>query len=66
MAAARMLELDADLKVRAESRYGWHAREGTVRLGRFVKSSDSDAVDSSLLWLATPFGVVEPGDPHFA
>ncbi len=63
MAASRMLELGA-LQVRADQ-VRLAAREGTVRLGRFVKSNESDAVDASLLWLATPFGVVEPGDPHF-
>ncbi|MGC9221532.1 MAG: glycoside hydrolase family 15 protein [Solirubrobacteraceae bacterium] len=39
--------------------------DSAARLGHFVKSSRSDAVDSSLLWLATPFGLVEPRDPFF-
>ena len=63
MSAARMLGMD-ELRQRADI-VQLAAREGTARLGRFVKSSDSDAVDSSLLWLATPFGLVEPSDPHF-
>jgi GH15 family glucan-1,4-alpha-glucosidase len=62
-AAARMLEMQ-DLAARADA-VRLAAREGTARLGRFVKSTGSDAVDSSLLWLATPFGLVEPDDPHF-
>lgn len=33
-----------------------------VEQGRFVKSIGNPAVDASLLWLALPFGVVEPGD----
>lgn len=62
-AAARMLGME-DLAARADT-VRLAAREGTTRLGRFVKSTDSDAVDSSLLWLATPFGLAEPNDPHF-
>jgi GH15 family glucan-1,4-alpha-glucosidase len=63
-AAARMLGNDA-LSTRADD-VRLVAREGASRLGRFVKSTQSDAVDSSLLWLATPFGLVEPDDPHFS
>lgn len=37
-----------------------------LRLGRYVKSSESDDVDASILWLATPFRVVEPSDRYFA
>lgn len=61
--AARMLGMQ-ELARRADT-VRLAAREGTARLGRFVKSSGSDAVDASLLWLATPFGLVEPDDPHF-
>jgi GH15 family glucan-1,4-alpha-glucosidase len=61
--AGRMLGM-GDLAARADA-VRLAAREGTTRLGRFVKSTDSDAVDSSLLWLATPFGLSEPSDPHF-
>jgi GH15 family glucan-1,4-alpha-glucosidase len=62
-AAARMLGMD-ELIGRADG-VQLAAREGTARLGRFVKSTASDAVDASLLWLATPFALVEVGDPHF-
>ena len=41
-------------------------RDTAVRLGRYVKSSVSDEVDSSLLWLSVPFGVVDPLDPLLA
>lgn len=63
ISAARMFGTDALLERADTVRLA--AREGTARLGRFVKSTESDAVDSSLLWLATPFGVVESDDPHF-
>lgn len=63
MSAARLLGMD-ELRARADA-VQLAAREGTARLGRFVKSSASDAVDASLLWLATPFGLVEPDDVHF-
>lgn len=64
MSAARMFGLD-ELLGRADV-VRLAAREGTARLGRFVKSTESDEVDASLLWLATPFGLVEPDDRHFA
>jgi GH15 family glucan-1,4-alpha-glucosidase len=41
------------------------ASASTKRFGRFVKSTESDAVDSSLLWLSTPFGVTTADDPCF-
>ena len=31
------------------------ARESAIRLGRYVKSTESDDVDASVLWLSTPF-----------
>lgn len=31
--------------------------------GRFVKNSLDDGVDASLLWISTPFRVVDPSDP---
>jgi GH15 family glucan-1,4-alpha-glucosidase len=37
-----------------------------VRNGRFCKGLGDDRVDSSLLWLALPFGIVELDDPIFA
>jgi GH15 family glucan-1,4-alpha-glucosidase len=33
---------------------------------RFAKSSANSGVDASLLWLAVPFGVVDPADPAMA
>ena len=36
-----------------------------VRNGRFCKGLQDDRVDSSLLWLAVPFGIVELDDPIF-
>jgi GH15 family glucan-1,4-alpha-glucosidase len=62
--AGRLLD-DKDLLERAESVQS-RIRDSAIRLGRYVKSNESDDVDASILWLSTPFGVVEPGDPHFA
>ena len=62
--AAGLLD-DKDLLERAESVQS-RIRDSAVRLGRFVKSNESDDVDASILWLSTPFRVVEPGDPRFA
>ena len=33
-------------------------RDGAVRVGHYVKSSENDEVDASILWLSTPFRVV--------
>lgn len=63
VAAARLLDRP-DLRERAEA-VRQAAVESTRRLGRFVKSTESDAVDASLLWLSTPFGVTSPDDPCF-
>jgi GH15 family glucan-1,4-alpha-glucosidase len=63
-AAARLLD-DKDLLERAQSVQS-RVRDGAVRLGRYVKSSESDEIDASILWLSTPFRVVEPGDHYFA
>ena len=41
-----------------------HILEHCVADGRFVKSSGHSGVDSSLLWLATPFNVVSAQDPR--
>lgn len=62
-AAARMLNSDS-LTARAEAVKA-AAHEGSDRHGRFVKSTISDAVDASLLWLATPFGLTNNEDPAF-
>ena len=37
-----------------------------MNFGRYVKSTESDEVDASILWLSTPFRVVEPDDRNFA
>lgn len=39
--------------------------EKFIRNGRFCKGLTDDRVDSSLLWLAIPFGVVELDNPAF-
>lgn len=62
--AARLLG-DPGLTERSDAVRGV-VRDAAVRLGRHVKSSDSDEVDSSLLWLSVPFGVVDPLDPLLA
>lgn len=49
--AARAADLRADLAARH------------MRAGGFVKHDATDAVDASLLWLALPFGLVDPTDP---
>jgi GH15 family glucan-1,4-alpha-glucosidase len=36
------------------------------RAGAFAKWDGSDAVDASLLWIAVPYGLLEPDDPAFA
>jgi len=64
MSAASLLERP-ELRDRAEAVRA-AAGESNERIGRFAKSTESDAVDSSLLWLSTPFGVTTPDDPCFA
>ncbi len=63
-AAARLLD-DKDLLERAQSVQS-RVRDSAVRLGHYVKSSESDDIDASILWLSTPFRVVEPDDRYFA
>jgi GH15 family glucan-1,4-alpha-glucosidase len=63
-AAARLLK-DEDLFERAESVRS-QLRDSALRLGRYVKSTESDDVDASILWLSTPFRIVEPTDLAFA
>jgi GH15 family glucan-1,4-alpha-glucosidase len=63
-AAERMLG-DGGYLARAETVRA-AAIEGAAQAGRFVKSTESDDVDASLLWLATPFGLTDAGDPLFA
>jgi isomaltose glucohydrolase len=63
-AAAEMLNED-ELAERAEAvRADVLAR--ARRDGRFHKSSESDLVDASLLWLGEPFGLVHLDEPAFA
>ena len=40
-------------------------RDSSLEHGRYVKSSESSDVDSSLLWLGTPFDVVSSADDVF-
>ena len=42
-----------------------HLRVAAGAAGRFRKSSVSTAVDASMLWLATPFALVDDHDPLF-
>ncbi|MGA2531046.1 MAG: glycoside hydrolase family 15 protein [Acidimicrobiales bacterium] len=63
-AAARLLK-DKDLYERADSVQS-QVRDSAVALGRYVKSTESDDVDASILWLSTPFCVVDPTDIAFA
>ena len=63
-AAARMLGMEELARPR---RRGPAGRARGQRRGLAASSSraSSDAVDASLLWLATPFGLVDADDPHF-
>jgi GH15 family glucan-1,4-alpha-glucosidase len=63
-AAARLLK-DGSLFERAESVRS-QLRDSALPLGRYVKSTESDDVDASILWLSTPFRIVEPTDVAFA
>jgi GH15 family glucan-1,4-alpha-glucosidase len=40
-------------------------RDSALELGRYVKSNESSDVDSSILWLGTPFNVVSSTDDVF-
>jgi GH15 family glucan-1,4-alpha-glucosidase len=42
-----------------------HVRSAAGAAGRFCKSSVSTAVDASMIWLATPFALVDDHDPLF-
>jgi GH15 family glucan-1,4-alpha-glucosidase len=64
VAAGRMLG-DESYFDRAQ-RVKINLKQGADRHGYFVKSSASDDVDASCLWLTTPFGVVDSDDEHFA
>jgi GH15 family glucan-1,4-alpha-glucosidase len=43
-----------------------HVRTTAAAAGRYQKSSMSQEVDASMLWLATPFSLVDRDDPLFA
>lgn len=43
-----------------------HVRMAAGVAGRFCKSSASTAVDASMIWLVTPFALVDDRDPLFA
>lgn len=64
MTAGRLLRDRSFLESAARVRT--RLMDDALRHGYFVKSSLNDDVDASCLWLETPFGVVEPDDPHFA
>jgi GH15 family glucan-1,4-alpha-glucosidase len=64
IAAARLLG-DDGYRERAEA-VRVRARESVEHVGHFVKSSASDDVDASALWLSIPFAVVASDDEHFA
>jgi GH15 family glucan-1,4-alpha-glucosidase len=65
LATAGRLLNDADLLASAEMVRERLLNDAT-RNGFFVKSSESSAVDASLLWLSTPFAVVRPENAPFA
>ena len=64
MAAGRLLRdpsyLQSAAKVKAR------LMDDAERHGYFAKSSLSNDVDASCLWLETPFGVIDADDKHFA
>ena len=62
--AARLLD-SQKLLARAEE-VSLRIRTSALKVGRYVKSSLSGDVDSSLLWLGTPFEAVSPTDELFA
>lgn len=62
-AAARLL---ACPRYAAAAAAAWgRLEEVCVHDGHFVKEAGSEAVDASLLWLATPFELVTDDDPRF-
>ena len=62
-AAAELLEEPALLRRAREVQS--HVRTAASALGRFCKSTVSTEVDASMIWLATPFGLVDDRDPLF-
>ena len=63
--AAQQLLGDDDLGQRADD-VRQHLISVARNVGHFTKSSANDDVDASILWLATPFGVVDPRDDLFS
>jgi GH15 family glucan-1,4-alpha-glucosidase len=62
--AARLL--DDDWLLSAAKKIQTHLLDGAAENGYFVKSNQNTDVDSSALWLASPFHVVSSNDPAFA
>jgi GH15 family glucan-1,4-alpha-glucosidase len=62
-AAAALLDQPDLLERAAEVRS--QVRTTAEAAGRYCKSSVSGAVDASMIWLATPFGLVDEADPLF-
>jgi GH15 family glucan-1,4-alpha-glucosidase len=62
--AAQQLLGDDDLGQRADD-VRQYLMSVARNVGHFTKSSANDDVDASILWLATPFGVVDPDDDLF-
>jgi GH15 family glucan-1,4-alpha-glucosidase len=65
LVTAGRLTNDDSLLAAAETVRG-RLLDDASRHGAFVKSSESNAVDASLLWLSTPFAVVAPDDARLA
>ncbi len=63
LAAAELLE-DPDLRDRARDVQS-HVRMTADAAGRLQKSTISTEVDASMIWLATPFALVDDRDPLF-
>jgi GH15 family glucan-1,4-alpha-glucosidase len=62
---AAALLLDEPQLLRRAREVRSHVRVSAGAAGRFCKSSVSSAVDASMIWLATPFALVDDSDPLF-
>ena len=62
-AAADLLDQPGLLTRAADVRS--HLKAAAAAAGRYEKSSVSGDVDASMIWLATPFGLVDDADPLF-
>jgi GH15 family glucan-1,4-alpha-glucosidase len=63
--SAAALLLDEPRLLRRACEVQSHVRIAAGAAGRFCKSSVSTAVDASMIWLATPFALVDDHDPLF-